>query len=129
MKSRFTQSLGYLPFPFVRKLVEGLLYKAADSEEIEKHSRAVVQNAHTGGRRIRPVNRHFDRQKIHCLGQEQNFDVKGESINSLTAEDFFGRTMPKPLKSALSVPNIQSGHSCGNAIENFAHPFSARILA
>jgi hypothetical protein len=59
-----------LPFPLIRKFIQGLLHEATDPEEIEKHSNAVVDNAHAGSRRIGPVNRHLDRQKTHCLGQE-----------------------------------------------------------
>jgi hypothetical protein len=56
------------------------------------------------------VNRHFKRRKAHCLSQQQNLDVKRESVDSLPAEDLFRSTMPKPLKLTLCIPDLQAGH-------------------
>ena len=88
-----------------------------------------MQNTDARDRRVCPVNRYFDGQKIHRLSQQQNFNVEGKSINSLSAKNFLRGAMSKALKSALGIPDIQSGHPLGNSIKNFPHPFSTNILA
>jgi hypothetical protein len=87
-----------------------------------------MQNADPGSRRICPVDGYFNHRKTHFLRQQQNLNIKGKPINSLSAKDLVGGTMPEALEPALRVPHTQPGHLLGNTIEDFSHQLTTVIL-
>jgi len=74
------------------------------------------------------MHRHFGHGKVHGSGQEQDLDVKGETVGFLPAEDRLRRQPAKSFETALGIGDTQAGKTTNKAIKGLSHQLPDRVL-
>jgi hypothetical protein len=104
------------------------IHHSPDPKGVAEHLKTVADDAHLAFRRIVPLDRQVGDPESQHLGNEQDFDIKGETIDLLARKDHPRSRAPEGLEPTLGVVHADHRKAPKDRIECLAHVASQPTL-
>jgi hypothetical protein len=92
-----------------------------DPNRIPQHLKTVPHDMDFALRGVPPFDRAIGDSKPEFLGEEENFDVEGETVDLLSGKDGLRRRAPEGFETALRVADAGHGKPAKDRVERLAH--------
>src|ERR671937_1308145 len=100
----------------------------AQCNHLPQHRDAVTDEVHLTAFSMIPAHRDFPQAQAATTGEEEQFDIEREPLDSRGFENSPTNVEAKRLKPALRVPDIETGREADKQVEHAASLLAAPRL-